>query len=143
MAQEIYDSIGCYYEFDRSAIVTAKISNDKNNKDKKVVLKCEPFNKTSLKIILEKLSNFSQTSKIWTNKDITIKEYFRGRVNQVDFLDENSIAELNNIYQSLYYDELLVFGDDLDLKQPHHIKALQLALRGLNYYKLKNFLLYT
>lgn len=138
MAHETHDSIGCYYEFDRSAIVTAKISNDK-----KVVLKCEPFNKTSLKIILEKLSNFSQTSKIWTNKDITIKEYFRGRVNQVDFSDENSIAELNNIYQSLYYDELLVFGDDLDLKQPHHIKALQLALRGLNYYKLKNFLLYT
>jgi hypothetical protein len=143
MAHETYDSIGCYYQFDRSAIVTAKIINDKNNKDKKAVLKCESFNKTSLKIILEKLSNFSQTSKIWTNKDITIKEYFHDRINQVDFSDDNSIAELNNIYQSLYNDELLIFGEDLDLKQPHHIKALQLALRGLNYYKLKNHLLYT
>lgn len=116
-------SIGCYYSFDKSVIVKSIIESQK------LVLYGENYHHVSIKEIVDKLK-ICTPSKIFINKHGFINEFFNGRLNEIDFNDENLINQVNDCYKSLLKDNKLVFNN-IDTSKSHDLKALLLALKAV------------
>jgi len=137
----IYNSIGCFYNRDKTAIVTAKKTKDETTNAEKVILNCDEFNNPDFEEILKKINDFFSINKICTNKNEPLLVHFQERIKQIDLDNDKESYALIDIYQSLLNKDLLIINDSLDVKKQHHFKALQLALSGLDYYQPKNYLL--
>jgi len=124
-------SIGCFYSFDRTAIIKAEIKEDK------IHLTGEFYTHIGIKEIGEKLKSFNNNSEIITNKHQILNSVFNDKLMQLDFKDDDSREELNDLYKSLENENLLVINKGIDMKLPHHKQALFLAIKGLDYYKEK------
>jgi len=137
----IYNSVGCFYNRDKAAIVTAKKTKDKTTNAEKVILNCDEFNNPDFQEILKKINDFFSINKICTNKNEPLLVHFQDRIKQIDLDNDKESYALIDLYQSFLNKDLLIINDGLDLKKQHHFKAVLLALNGLDYYEPKNYLL--
>lgn len=121
--------IGLYYEFDRSFLVIAeKVSIEKSFKIK---IRGEEHLHNSIQKITETVKKNRLLADIWHNEHATLAHAIRN-TNQVDLTNENVKNELSDIYKSAIADKLLISDDTIDLKKPHHIRALSIALKGID-----------
>ena len=128
-------AVGCFYSFRKAALAVAQPEN------KKIKIQFYDYERQRIDVLADILRKITSPHKIRTQKHESLNSCFHGRLNQIDFKDENALAELEDIYMSLEDAEMLVFDDSFNPKSQHHVKALQLALKGLDYFKGKNYLL--
>lgn len=128
-------SVGCFYSFRKSVIVAAQLEQGKIKLRASELLKC------SINSMADKLEKHYLIRKIWTQIHPSLNDRFSGKLNQIDFRDENALNELEDIYMSLEDAELLMFDSSVNLTSQHHVKAVRLALKGLRIFKPKNYLL--
>jgi len=127
----MFESIGCFYSFDRCVIVSSIKINEK------IELLGEYFNHVTISEISIKLKSFKNDNKIWINKHPSLNACFNGKLNELDFTNENDINEMIDIYKSLDKENVLLLKN-IDKTKNHHLQALYLAIKGLNYYQYKD-----
>ena len=120
----MFNSIGCFYSFEKCVIVVAKIDNGK------VILNGELFTNTSIKTIVDVLNSYP-SDKTCINNQRFLNSFFNGKLRQFDFNDESSLNETIDFYKSLNSENRLIFGN-IDNRKVHELKALYLALSGIN-----------
>jgi hypothetical protein len=120
----MFNSIGCFYSFEKCVIVVAKIDNGK------VILNGELFTNSSIKTIVDVLKSYP-SDKVCINNQRFLNSFFNGKLRQFDFNDESSLNETIDFYKSLNSEHRLVFGN-IDNRKIHELKALYLALSGIN-----------
>lgn len=128
-------SVGCFYSFRKSVIAVAQVEKGK------IKIRASELARCPIQSIAEKFEKHYLVRKIWTQVHPSLNDRFNGRLNQIDFRDENAINELEDIYLSLQDAELLDFDESYVASSQHHIKALQLALKGLRLFKGSNYML--
>jgi hypothetical protein len=127
-------AVGCFYSFRKAALAVAQPEN------KKIKIKFYNYERLPIDEMADVLRKTTSTRKIRTQKHESLNSCFHGRLNQIDFKDASALAELEDIYMSLEEAEMLVFDESFNPKSQHHVKALQLALKGLDYFKGKNYM---
>ena len=128
-------AIGCFYKFENCAIAKAEIIN---YKERKVRLFFEAYTNKSIKFVSRRLKSVGGSRHIWLKKHDSLMKAVSKSVNQISFKDEESLEELDDIYKSMISDKVIdlnEIADKFDSKLPHHVYALQLSLKGLDYYQ--------
>lgn len=116
-------STGCFYTFELSVIINAR-----NFGKTTIVLDGERYQNKPLKSMGELLK---KKTNVVINKHGVLNSLFANKLQEVDFNDENRINELKDIYKSLLAEKRIITAK-LDLKNPVELKAMYLALAGVN-----------
>ena len=118
--------IGCYYSYDRSYIIQGLVTIEKN-----LEVWGSEYLHTPIDDIAKILKSFRLT-QIWINKHEALIQRLSKSTQEFDFEiqeNERELQVLNDIYRSLINKNRLKINDFIDIKNPHHRKALSLILK--------------
>lgn len=128
-------AIGCFYKFEKCAIAKAEIIDYQS---RKIRLFFECYTNKSITNIAKRLKAVGTQKHIWIKKHESLKSRLGSHTNEISFKDEEILEELDDIYKSMIHDEIInleEISDKFNVQMNHHVYALQLALKGLNYYQ--------
>lgn len=135
--EKIYDSIGCFYSFDRCVIISSEIKLDKSG-NKVLILNSEYYTHFDIDEIISKLKSFKSSRKIKINKNTGLNIYFHGLLKEIDINNQDEIDSIINVYKSLINKNRLIFKSDFDESKNINLKALYMCLYNFKISKLKD-----
>ena len=123
-------STGCFYSFELSVIINAQKFGKTT-----IVLDGERYQNKPLKTMGEILK---KKQNVVINRHSVLNSMFSNKFLEVDFNDEYRLNELKDVYKSLLAEKRIITAK-LDLKNPVELKAMYLALAGVNPSFLMNY----
>ena len=137
IVEKKYDSIGCYYTFDRCVIVSSEIKLNESG-DKVLKMFHKLFNHLDVENVVKELKDFKSSRKIKINKNTGVNIYFSGLLTEIDIKNQDEIDSIVNVYKSLVSVNKLIFETDFDKSKNINLQALYLCLYKFKITKLND-----
>lgn len=137
IVEKKYDSVGCYYTFDRCVIVSSEIKLNERG-DKVLKMSHKLFNHLDVENVVKELKDFKSSRKIKINKNTGVNIYFSGLLTEIDITNQDEIDSIINVYKSLVSVNKLIFETDFDKSKNINLQALYLCLYKFKITKLND-----